>query len=55
MKPNNSGDDMWLRAQTANEKLKEDAQTQDAAGMQDMSVFTMAHTGYISTIICFMR
>ena len=30
MKPNNAGKDMPLRAQTAYEKFKQEAQTQDA-------------------------
>ena len=30
MKPNNTGEDMWLRAETANEKFKQDERTQDA-------------------------
>ena len=30
---------MWQRAQTAHQKLKQNAQTQDADGMQAMSVF----------------
>ena len=41
MKPYNAGEDMWLRAQTANQKLKQNAQTQDADGMQAMSVLYM--------------
>ena len=32
---------MWLQAQTADEKFKQDAQTQDCDGMQAMSVFYM--------------
>ena len=34
MKPNNAGKPMWLLAQTANQKLKQSAQIQDADGMQ---------------------
>ena len=33
MKPNNAGKDMRLRAQTANQKLKQNMQPQDADGM----------------------
>ena len=36
---------MWLRAQTANQELKQDAWTQDADGTVK---------GYISTIVRFM-
>ena len=32
---------MWLRAETANKKFKQDAMTQDADGRQAMSVFYM--------------
>ena len=38
MKPNIAGDDMQLRAETANEKLKQHAQRQDSDGMQSKSV-----------------
>ena len=41
MQSNNAGKNMWLRAQTANQKLKQNAQTQDADGMQD---FFLCHT-----------
>ena len=37
MKPKNAGKDMWLRAQTENENLK-NAQRQDADGVQAVSV-----------------
>ena len=30
MKPNDAGKVMWLQAQTANQKLKQNVQTQDA-------------------------
>ena len=33
---------MWQRPQTANQQLKQSAQTQDADGMQAMSVLYMA-------------
>ena len=33
MKPKNAGKNMWMRAQIANQKLKQNAQTQDADGM----------------------
>ena len=32
---------MWQRAQTSNQKLKHNAQTQDADGVQTMSVLYM--------------
>ena len=41
MKPNNAGEDMQQRAQTANQKLKQNAPTQDADVMQAMSVLYM--------------
>ena len=41
MKPNNEGKDMWQRAQPVNQYLKGSAQTQDAEGMQVMSVMYM--------------
>ena len=34
MKPNNTGEEMWLRAETAKENLKQDAQRQVADAMQ---------------------
>ena len=34
MKPINTGKNMWLRAQTANQILKQNAQTQDPDGKQ---------------------
>ena len=34
MKPNNAGKDMWLRDKTANQKLKQNVQTQDADPLQ---------------------
>ena len=34
MKPNNADKNIWLWAQTANQKLKQNAQTQDADGLQ---------------------
>ena len=48
MKPNDAGEDMWLWAETANENLKEEAQTQDADGMQDLSVLHMTQVEVIS-------
>ena len=52
MNPNNAGKDMWLWAQTANQKLKENGQTQGANGMQALSVLCMTQLdGYILTII----
>ena len=41
MKRNNADKDMWQRAQTANKKFKQNAQTQDADGMQGMPVLYM--------------
>ena len=41
MKSNNAGEDMWLRAQTANKKLKLGAQTKDADRMQAKIVIYM--------------
>ena len=38
MKPNNTGMDIWLWAQTANQKLKQNAQKQNAYGMQARSL-----------------
>ena len=43
MKPDNASEDMWLSAYTTNEKLNRDAQTQDAAGMQAMSILYITH------------
>ena len=34
MKSNNAFKNMWLRAETVNQKLKNNAQTQDAYGIQ---------------------
>ena len=34
MKPNNTGEDMWLWAQTVNQNLKQNQQTQDADAAQ---------------------
>ena len=34
LNPNNAGKKMWLRAQTANLKLKQNGQIQDGVGMQ---------------------
>ena len=31
MKPNNAGEDMWLRARTANKNLNQDTQTTEGA------------------------
>ena len=41
MKPNNAGKDMWRRAEIANQKLKQNAQTHDADGLQAMSLLYM--------------
>ena len=36
MEPNSAYEDVWLRAETANENLNQAAQTQDADNMQAM-------------------
>ena len=41
MKSINTGKDMWLRAQNANEEFKQNAPTQVVGGVQAMSVLTM--------------
>ena len=41
MKPNNSGENMWLRAEAANQNLKQNTQTQNADGMQAFFVSYM--------------
>ena len=38
MKLNNAGEDIWQRAQNANQKFEWNTQTQDADGTQAMSV-----------------
>ena len=38
MKPNSARKAMWLRAETANEKLKQDLQTQEVDNMRAMFV-----------------
>ena len=48
MKPNNAGKGMWLRAQTANQKSKQNVETQDADGMQALSVLYMTQLKAIS-------
>ena len=48
VKPNNSGKDMWLLAQTANQKLKQNAQTQDVDGMQAFPVLYIKNSEAIS-------
>ena len=39
---------MWLRAQTANQKLEQNAQTQDADIMQDFSLLYMTQLETLS-------
>ena len=39
---------MWLRAQTANQKLKQNALTQDASGIKALSVLYMTQIEAIS-------
>ena len=41
MSRNNAGKDMWLRAQTANQKWKQKIQTEDSNGIQVLSVVYM--------------
>ena len=48
MKPNNEGQDMWLRAEIANEMLIKDAHTQEAESMQAMPVLYMIQLEPIS-------
>ena len=48
MKPNRTGEVLWLRAETINEKLEQDAQTQDADSMQATSVLCLTHSKAIS-------
>ena len=38
MKPYNAGEGIWLRAETANEKVEQNAQTQYADGIEPKSV-----------------
>ena len=45
MKPKNTYEDIWLRADTANEKFKQSAQTQGAGDMQSMPVLYMTDRG----------
>ena len=45
---------MWHRANTANQKFKQNAQTQDADGMQALSLLYDTVRGCNSTIICFI-
>ena len=49
MKLNNAGKNMWLWIQTANKKLKQNAQTQDADDMQ--GVFCVICDSHFSTKI----
>ena len=48
MKPNNTGQDIWLRAETANENLNHDEQTQDTDCIQVISVLYMTQFEAIS-------
>ena len=52
MKPDNAGEDMWLRVETANEKLKQEAPTQKG---DDICVRYDAARGSISTLLCFFH
>ena len=49
-KPNNAGEDMWLRAQIANKKFKPDVQTQDTDRMQFSFVLYMTQLEAIFNI-----
>ena len=52
MKPNKAGKNMWLRAQIVNQNLKQNAQTEDADGMQTFfCVIYDTALGNISTLI----
>ena len=56
MNLNNADKNMRLRAQITNQKLKQNAQTQDADGMQAFfCVKNDAISGYISTTVRLMR
>ena len=48
MKPNNAGEDTYLWAGTANEKLKQNLQTQDADGTKAISVSYVTQSQAIS-------
>ena len=48
MKPNNAGKDMQFRAIFTNQKLKQNERTQDAVGMQALSVLYMTQLKAIS-------
>ena len=56
MNPKDAGEFTWLQAQIANQKLKQNAQTQDVDGMQALSVLyiLIRVRGYISAIIYFI-
>ena len=38
MKPNSAGENIWMRAQDLNQKFEQNAQTQDADGIQALFV-----------------
>ena len=44
MKPKNAGKDMWLRAQTVYQKLKQKVQLQDADSIDAFSVLYMTQS-----------
>ena len=48
MKPNKADKGMWLRAQTANQQLKQNAESQDVDDMQDLSVLHTTQSEAIS-------
>ena len=55
MTPNYAGKDIWLRAQTLNQKLRQNAQTRNADGKQAVfCVINDTFGGHISTLILLM-
>ena len=49
MKPNNAGKNMRLQVQTAKRNVKQNAQKQDADGMEDFSVLHVTQLEAISS------
>ena len=50
LKPNNADKDLWLRTQPANQKLKQNAQTQGADDMQGLPMLFMKKLKAISQL-----
>ena len=48
MEPNNAGENIWLRVQTIDQKLKQIAQTKDVDSRQAFSVLYTTHLEAIS-------